>query len=147
MEMAASAEIGVREKLREVMNLENLEAHLKDPNYLVRFAVCETGYGLDVLLYDPEPIIRRQVAAQGYGLDVLMHDENELVRCAVAQKGYGLDVLMYDDNKHVRYTAERVMLNKSLEQKESLSSKIADAQTRALHTPFVQTQRAQQEIM
>lgn len=117
------------QKLREVFHLENLEEHLYDEDYLVRFAVAETGYGLEVLIHDPEPVVRRQVAAMGYGLHVLKNDSDEWVRCKVASQGYALEELKEDKSRHVQDTALRVSLELA-QKSECLDEKIKRFQTR-----------------
>ena len=126
MEQSALTDRSVSKKLQEVFNGENLAQHLLDKNYLVRYAVCETGFGLDTLINDPEPMIRRQVAKQGYGLEHLLYDSNEWVRAAVAENAFGLDILIHDENRHVRNIAERIVMEKS--EKSELKAQIKEAE-------------------
>lgn len=118
----------IAEKLREIFEHKYLSEHLYDDNYLIRYAVCETGFGLDILLHDPEPVIRRQVAMQQYGLDILIEDSDEWVRAAVAQQGYGLDTLIHDESRHVRNIAIRV--KSELENNSNLNERISRAEMR-----------------
>lgn len=115
--MGSSVQKGksISEKLQEVFEHKQLDKYLYDENYLIRYAVCETGFGLEVLLHDPEPVVRRQVAMQAYGLDTLINDCDEWVRVAVAQQGYGLDILLHDESKHVRSIADRMIKEREKE--------------------------------
>ena len=116
------------DKLRDVLEHKNLKEYIQDENYLVRYAVCETGFGLDILLHDPEPAVRRQVAMQQYGLETLMYDRDEWVRAAVAQQGYGLNILLKDESIQVRNIAAR-MIEKQ-EHKAGLEETISRAEKR-----------------
>ena len=89
-----------------VSSEEEILGFVKDPDPLVRAAVAEYGYGLDVLVNDQNLLVRMAVARQGYGLDVLVTDPDWRVRVAVAERGYGLDVLINDPDKFVREEVE-----------------------------------------
>lgn len=82
-----------------------LDILIDDPDEDVRAAVAQQGYGLSQLVNDQSSYVRMVVAEQGYGLDILINDRNANVRTAVAQRGYGLDTLITDQDSYVRYIA------------------------------------------
>ena len=71
-----------------------LELGSKDPDYMVRSAVADTGKYLDYFITDPNDQVRGIVAAQGVALDYLINDPEDFVRYSIAMQGYGLDKAM-----------------------------------------------------
>ena len=71
-----------------------LELGSKDPDYMVRSAVADTGKYLDYFITDPNDQVRGIVAAHGVALDYLINDPEDFVRYSIAMQGYGLDKAM-----------------------------------------------------
>ncbi len=91
---------GVNEKLRKMDN--TLWGLIHHPNPIIRAAVAEVGYALDILINDENELVREQVARWKYRLDILVNDPSPYVRAAVADQGYGLEKLANDENEMVR---------------------------------------------
>lgn len=68
-----------------------LELGAKDPDYMVRSEVADTGNYLDYFITDPNDQVRGIVAAHGVALDYLINDPEDFVRYSIAMQGYGLD--------------------------------------------------------
>ena len=85
----------------------NWETLMHHEDVVVRAAVAERGYGLDILITDEDNDVRAAVAEQGYGLDKLIKDEDWWVRIEIAKHGYGLDKLINDENYNVRAEVAR----------------------------------------
>lgn len=71
-----------------------LELGAKDPDYMVRSEVADTGNYLDYFITDPNDQVRGIVAAHGVALDYLINDPEDFVRYSIAMQGYGLDKAM-----------------------------------------------------
>lgn len=71
-----------------------LELGSKDPDYMVRSAVADTGKYLDYFITVPNDQVRGIVAAHGVALDYLINDPEDFVRYSIAMQGYGLDKAM-----------------------------------------------------
>ncbi|MDZ5599681.1 PBECR4 domain-containing protein [Enterococcus cecorum] len=71
-----------------------LELGSKDPDYMVRSEVADTGKYLDYFITDPNDQVRGIVAAHGVALDYLINDPEDFVRYSIAMQGYGLDKAM-----------------------------------------------------
>lgn len=72
-----------------------LELGAKDPDYMVRSEVADTGNYLDYFITDPNDQVRGIVAAHGVALDYLINDPEDFVRYSIAMQGYGLDKAMH----------------------------------------------------
>ncbi len=97
----------IKKKLAEISNMENLDIYIKDESPIVRAAVADMKYGLEILKYDPEPSVRSTVASNYTGdLDIFLNDPDPLVRLSVAFRDYKLDKLLNDSDYIIRNVAK-----------------------------------------
>ena len=96
--------------INDKQDREYLSMLMTDAHYMVRWAVAEKGYGLDVLVNDESEKVRLAVAwkarldvpEEKELIDRLVDDEHYSVRQCIAKKGYMLDKYVEDSNDSVR---------------------------------------------
>lgn len=122
-------ELGYLKKLTDLSAGRNLDAHMNDESWFIRYEVARNKHRLDVLVKDPDKRVRVKVAEIGeeQHLKVLVDDPDWVVRQTVASRGYGLDKLINDPHRLVREEAAKqlygnektkVVLKKDLDAEE-----------------------------
>lgn len=99
-----------RRKAEHEENAKKLKKYLDDESRIMRYALAEQGFGIEVLMKDKDPYVRAGTAnaASDEQLNTLIKDPSPYVRLAVVGRRYGLDTLINDTNPYVSEAASKM---------------------------------------
>ena len=99
-----------RRKAEREDNAKKLEKYLDNESRVMRYALAEQGFGIEVLMKDKDPYVRAgtAIAASDEQLNTLIKDPSPYVRLAVVGRRYGLDTLINDTNPYVSEAASKM---------------------------------------